>query len=80
MFHNNKVHIAYPNRLLQFVHKCKEVQLVAKKNGETITLVNGVALGKSIKYAVFAYLVFVRDKPTNSFTEFSNAENKNYSF
>ena len=45
-FHSNKVYIAYSDRLLEFVHRGKEVQLVSRKKGETIPLVNRVAVGK----------------------------------
>ena len=79
-FHHKKVQIVYPHSFLKFIHRGKEVQLEAKKKGETIPLVNGVALGNSIKSFVSVYLVFVKDKPVHSFAEFNNAENQKLQF
>ena len=71
-FHHKQVQIVYPDKLLKFVHKGREMQLEAKQKGDTFPLVNSVAVGKSIKSAISAYLIFVKDKP--SFIEFNYAK------
>ena len=68
-FHNNKVHIVYLEKFIKFLHRGKELQLVAKKKGETIPLVNGVVVGKSIKSDVSVYLIYVKDKPVDAYAE-----------
>ena len=42
-FHNKQVHVVYPDGFLKFVRTDKELHLVARKKGETIPLVSGVA-------------------------------------
>ena len=41
---------------------------------------NSVAVGKSIKSAVFVYLIFVKDKSAESLVELNNAENQKLQF
>ena len=78
-FHHEQVQIVYPDRIMKFVHKGKEMHLEAKQKGDTIPLVNSVAVGKSIKNAVFVYLFFVKDKLANSLINLIMQKLKNYS-
>ena len=56
------------------------MQLESRQKGDTIPLVNSVAVGKLIKNAVSVYLIFVKDKPADSLVELNNAKIKNCSF
>ena len=55
------------------------MHLEARQKGDTIPLVNSVAIGKSIKNAIFVYLIFVKDKPTNSLINLIMQKIRNYS-
>ena len=74
-FHNNKIHIEYREGFPKFAHRGTEIQLVARKKGESIPLVNGVAVRKSIKSTVSVYLIYVKDQPVDYYAENINAQN-----
>ena len=68
-FHRMRAKLSLPDRVISFKHKDKEVSLKVDEKGHTIPIVSQIAIQKSIKFASFAYLIFVKDssESANSF-------------
>ena len=65
-FHRMRAKLSLPDRVISFKHDDKEVKLRVDEKGNTIPLVSHVSIQKAIKYATFAYMVYVKDTSLNS--------------
>ena len=65
-FHRKSARLIYPERLITFSHKGKDIVIHTQKKGETIPLVNHIAFEKSMKSSISLYMIFVRDLKTTS--------------
>ena len=53
--------LQFPERIVTFTHKGKEVVLKVNESGQTIPVVNHVQIQKAIKSTICAYLIFAKD-------------------
>ena len=59
-FHRMATTIKFPDRVISFNHRGRDITLEVNDKGHTIPLVSQDALYKSIKSTLFAYLIFVK--------------------
>ena len=60
-FHRMRANLSLPDRVIYFKHKDRDISLKVDDKGHTIPIVSQDSLQKSIKFAIFAYLIFVKD-------------------
>ena len=60
-FHRKSALLKFPERIITFSHKGKELEIKVNVKGQTIPIVNHVQIQKSIKSTVCAYLIFAKD-------------------
>ena len=65
-FHRMRAKLSLPDKVISFQHDDQEVKLRVDEKGHTIPLVSHVSIHKAIKFAAFAYMVYVKDTSLNS--------------
>ena len=59
-FHRKSALLKFPDRIITFSHKGKEMEIRVNGKGQTIPVVNHIQIQKSIKSTICAYLIFVK--------------------
>ena len=79
-FHKKSVQLVYPESVFTFVHKGQLEQIVANSKGESIPVVNSTTVGKLVKSAIFAHMVFAKVNTVDSEAIINTMENKKLQF
>ena len=67
-----------PKRILSLKHGSRDIKIVTKNRGETISVVSNKAIAKEIKSTVSSYIIGVKEKVLDS--SFNVKEQKQYAF
>ena len=53
--------LQYPDRVIMFKHRGRDVIIHANDKGNTIPLISHESFGKAVKKSIFVYIIFVKD-------------------
>ena len=65
-FHRKSARLIFPERLVTFSHKGKDMIIRTQNKGNSIPLVDHKAYNKSMKSVLSSYMIFVRDLNSES--------------
>ena len=65
-FHRLYAKMKFPERTVTFTHMGREFTIQAQAKGNTIPIVSNDAIKKVMKKSLFAYMVYVKDSPSNN--------------
>ena len=65
-FHRKSATLVYPERLINFSHRGRDIVLCTQNKGGTIPLIDHTTYNKSMKSGFSSYMIFVRDLKSES--------------
>ena len=71
-FHCMYAHLRFLDRVVKFTHLGKEFKIQARSSGNSIPLVSNDSVSKVMKRSLFAYMIYVKDSPSQNVLNVAN--------